>query len=204
MHLKYNARFSKTDCNRWRRCKKIIEISVKNANTVSSAKKIAFSIANSPLVKTAIAGEDANWGRIVMAIGKSYEPINQNKIKIKFGKYLVTKNGMKYSKYSEKNLSEYLQKKEINISIDLGIGDHKWTVYTCDLTEQYIRINADYKVKSQIVSTIALVDDDDKILIGKRPLGKTFENLWEFPGGKVEKMRLQTSFSQRSKRRNQY
>ncbi len=125
--------------------KKIIEITIENAKSVNSAKKIAFSIANSPLVKTAIAGEDANWGRIVMAIGKSYEPINQNKIKIKFGKYLVTKNGMKYSKYSEKNLSEYLKNKEINISIDISMGKSKWTVYTCDLTEQYIRINADYR-----------------------------------------------------------
>ena len=125
--------------------KKIIEITIENAKSVNSAKKIAFSIANSPLVKTAIAGEDANWGRIVMAIGKSYEQIDPNKIKIKFGKYLVTKNGMKYSKYSEKNLSEYLKNKEINISIDIGMGKHKWTVYTCDLTEQYIRINADYR-----------------------------------------------------------
>ena len=124
---------------------KIIEISIKNAKTATSAKKIAFSIANSPLVKTAIAGEDANWGRIVMAIGKSYEPIDQKKIKIKFGKYLVTKSGMKYSKYSEKSLSDYLKNKEINISIDVGMGKCKWTVYTCDLTEQYIRINADYR-----------------------------------------------------------
>ena len=68
-----------------------------------------------------------------------------NKIKIKFGKYLVTKNGMRYSKFSEKNLSEYLKNKEISISIDIGMGNHKWTVYTCDLTEQYIRINADYR-----------------------------------------------------------
>ena len=125
--------------------KKIIEVRVENAKSISSAKNIAFSIANSPLVKTAIAGEDANWGRIIMAIGKSYEPIDQNKIKIKFGKYLVTKNGMRYSKYSEKDLSEYLKNKEISISIDIGMGNHKWTVYTCDLTEQYIRINADYR-----------------------------------------------------------
>ena len=125
--------------------KKIIEITVENAKTINSAKKIAFSIANSPLVKTAIAGEDANWGRIVMAIGKSYETIDQNKIKIRFGKYLVTKNSMKYSKYSEKNLTEYLKNKEIKISIDIGMGKHKWTVYTCDLTEEYIRINADYR-----------------------------------------------------------
>ncbi len=125
--------------------KKIIEITVVNAKTINSAKKIAFSVANSPLVKTAIAGEDANWGRIVMAIGKSYETIDQKKIKIKFGNFLVTNNGMKYFKYSEKKLSEYLKNKEINISIDLGLGSHKWTVYTCDLTEQYIRINADYR-----------------------------------------------------------
>ena len=125
--------------------KKIIEINVENAISIISAKKIAFSIANSPLVKTAIAGEDANWGRIVMAIGKSYEPIDQNEIKIKFGKFLVTKSGMKYSKYSEKKISEYLKNKEINISIDIGMGKHKWTVYTCDLTEQYIKINADYR-----------------------------------------------------------
>ncbi len=125
--------------------KKIIEITVKNAKNVNSAKNIAFSIANSPLVKTAIAGEDANWGRIVMAIGKSYEKIDQNKIKIRFGKHLVAKNGMKYSKYSEKNLTEYLKNKEIKISIDISMGKQKWTVYTCDLTEKYIRINADYR-----------------------------------------------------------
>ena len=125
--------------------KKIIEITIENAKTITSAKKIAFSIANSPLVKTAIAGEDANWGRIVMAIGKSYEPIDQNKIKIKFGKYLVTKSGMKYSKYSEKKLNKYLKNKEIKISVDIDMGNHKWTVYTCDLTENYIRINADYR-----------------------------------------------------------
>ena len=118
---------------------------MENAKSISSAKNIAFSIANSPLVKTAIAGEDANWGRIVMAIGKSYESIDQNKIKIKFGRYLVTKNGRRYSKYSEENLTEYLKNKEINISIDVNMGNHEWTVYTCDLTEQYIRINADYR-----------------------------------------------------------
>ena len=71
--------------------------------------------------------------------------IDQRKIKIKFGNYLVTKNGMVYSKYSEKKLSEYLKNKEINISVDLGLGNSRWTVYTCDLTEQYIRINADYR-----------------------------------------------------------
>ena len=99
--------------------KKFVTINVINAKSLGSAKNIAFSIANSPLVKTAIAGEDANWGRIVMAIGKSYEPIDQDKIKIKFGKYLVTKNGMRYSKYSEKNLSEYLKNKDLNLLPEL-------------------------------------------------------------------------------------
>ena len=104
-----------------------------------------MSIANSPLVKTAIAGEDANWGRIIMAIGKSYEKIIPNKIKIYFGNHLVTKNGMKYSNYSERIISKYLKKEEIHITIDLSMGNKNWKVYTCDFTEKYIKINADYR-----------------------------------------------------------
>ena len=125
--------------------KKIIKICVEKAKSNISAKKIAFSIANSPLVKTAIAGEDANWGRIIMAIGKSFEEVKQDKIKIKFGNQLVTEKGMKCSNYSEKILTNYLKGNEIEISIDIGMGDKTWTVYTCDLTEKYIRINADYR-----------------------------------------------------------
>ncbi len=125
--------------------KKIIKICVEKAKSNISAKKIAFSIANSPLVKTAIAGEDANWGRVIMAIGKSFEEVKQDKIKIKFGNQLVTEKGMKVSNYSEKILTNYLKGNEIEISVDIGMGNKTWTVYTCDLTEKYIRINADYR-----------------------------------------------------------
>jgi len=124
---------------------KLIHIRVINAVSEKSAKKIGMSIANSPLVKTAIAGEDANWGRIIMAIGKSYEKIDLNKIKIYFEDELVTSKGMKYKEYSEKKVTNYLKNKEINIFIDLGIGKKCWSVYTCDLTEKYIKINADYR-----------------------------------------------------------
>ncbi len=125
--------------------KKLVHIKVINAKTNKSAKKIAMSIANSPLVKTAIAGEDANWGRIIMAIGKTYEKINLKKIKIYFEDELVTSYGMKHKNYSEKKVTNYLKKNEINIKIDLSIGKHSWSVYTCDLTENYIKINADYR-----------------------------------------------------------
>ena len=125
--------------------KKFIQINVLNAISLKAAKNISMSIANSPLVKTAIAGEDANWGRIIMAIGKSLEKIDVNKINIYFGDHLVTKDGMKYSNYSEEKTSEYLKNDEIIITIDLSIGDKNWTVYTCDLTEKYIKINADYR-----------------------------------------------------------
>ena len=124
---------------------KLIHIKVVNAVSEKSAKNIGMSIANSPLVKTAIAGEDANWGRIIMAIGKSYEKIELNKIKIYFEDELVTSNGMKYSKYSEKKVTKYLKKNEVNIIVDIGIGNKSWSVYTCDLTENYIKINADYR-----------------------------------------------------------
>ncbi len=124
---------------------KFIQINVLNAKSAKTAKNVAMSIANSPLVKTAIAGEDANWGRIVMAIGKSLENIVVNKIKIYFGKLLVAKDGMKYSNYSEKRTSVYLKKNDIEITIDLSIGNKSWTVYTCDFTKKYIEINADYR-----------------------------------------------------------
>ena len=124
---------------------KIIKITINNAKTVKSAKKIGMSIGNSPLVKTAISGEDANWGRIVMAIGKANERIDLKKIKIYFGEQLVACNGMRYEKYDEEKLDKYLKNKEIEINIFLGIGKHNWTVYACDLTEKYIKINADYR-----------------------------------------------------------
>jgi glutamate N-acetyltransferase/amino-acid N-acetyltransferase len=124
---------------------KFITIDVIGAISKKSAKKIAFSIANSPLVKTAIAGEDANWGRIIMAVGKSGEYADRDKIKIFIGDEQVTNNGMVYKKYSEINATKYLKQDKINITVDIGVGNGLATVYTCDLTHKYIEINADYR-----------------------------------------------------------
>ncbi|MDC0226854.1 bifunctional glutamate N-acetyltransferase/amino-acid acetyltransferase ArgJ [Alphaproteobacteria bacterium] len=124
---------------------KFITINVTGAYSKISAKKIAFSIANSPLVKTAIAGEDANWGRIIMAIGKSGERANRDKIKIYIGNELVTNNGMLNKTYSESRATRHLQKKDIFLTVDVGVGKSCATVFTCDLTYEYIKINADYR-----------------------------------------------------------
>ena len=125
--------------------KKFITVNVTGARSSSMAKNIAFSIANSPLVKTAIAGEDPNWGRIVMAIGKSEENIQTSKIQIKFGKYLVAENGKVAKDYNECDLKEYMKWDSIDIEVNLNIGNADYTVYTCDLTHDYIEINADYR-----------------------------------------------------------
>ena len=124
---------------------KFITIKVTGAKSKKSAKIIAFSIANSPLVKTAIAGEDANWGRIIMAIGKSGQPANRDKIKIYIGDEQVTQNGMVYRNYSELRATEHLKRDNIFLEIDVGVGKSSSTVYTCDLTHKYIDINADYR-----------------------------------------------------------
>ena len=124
---------------------KFITIDVIGARSKKSAKKIAFSIANSPLVKTAIAGEDANWGRIIMAVGKSGEYADRDKIKIFIGDEQVTNNGMVYEKYSEIKATKYLKQDKIKITVDVGVGKGLATVYTCDLTHKYIEINADYR-----------------------------------------------------------
>jgi len=124
---------------------KFITIKVKGAKSKKSAKIIAFSIANSPLVKTAIAGEDANWGRIIMAIGKSGQLANRDKIKIYIGNEQVTKNGMVHENYSELRATEHLKQANIFLEIDVGVGKSSATVYTCDLTHRYIDINADYR-----------------------------------------------------------
>ena len=124
---------------------KFITINISGASSKKAAQKIGFSIANSPLVKTAIAGEDANWGRIIMAIGKSGERADRDKIKIYIGDELVTDNGMKAETYSEAIATKHLQEKEITISADVGVGKSCATVYTCDLTHEYISINADYR-----------------------------------------------------------
>ena len=124
---------------------KFITIKVTGAKSKKSAKIIAFSIANSPLVKTAIAGEDANWGRIIMAVGKSGQPANRDKIKIYIGDEQVTQNGMVYENYSELRATEHLKQDNIFLEINVGVGKSSSTVYTCDLTHKYIDINADYR-----------------------------------------------------------
>jgi len=124
---------------------KHIEICVDGAATSPSAKKIALSIANSPLVKTAIAGQDANWGRIVMAVGKAGEPADRDQLSIWFGDVRVALNGERDPEYSEEAVSKIMQSDFIPIKVSLGIGNGKATVWTCDLTHQYIEINADYR-----------------------------------------------------------
>lgn len=126
-------------------CRKFIEISVSGASDDLAAKKIALSIANSPLVKTAIAGEDANWGRIVMAIGKAGQAADRDKIEIWFGDILVAKNGMRNPDYVEENAARYMRAEKIDIRVDVGIGAGRNTVWTCDLTKEYIAINGDYR-----------------------------------------------------------
>lgn len=125
--------------------KKLIEIIVEGAKTKSQAKQVAMSIANSPLVKTAIAGSDPNWGRIVMAVGKSCSETSPNDLHIRIGNHQVTKNGAKHPDYIEKEVHEYLKNSEVVINVNLGIGSDNFTVWTCDLNEEYIKINKDYR-----------------------------------------------------------
>ena len=124
---------------------KLIEITVSGAESDRAAKVIAKSIANSPLVKTAIAGEDANWGRIVMAVGKSGEQAARDNLKINIGGMLITENGQVIEGYDEAGVAKHLKDNEIFIAVDVGIGGGAATVWTCDLTHGYIRINADYR-----------------------------------------------------------
>jgi len=125
--------------------KKFLTISVINAKSLGSAKNIAFSIANSPLVKTAVAGEDPNWGRIVMGIGKSGEEVDQKKLKIKLGDFVVAENGKISESYDEEKLKEYMKWDSIDIEVNLKLGNDAFKCYTCDFTHDYININADYR-----------------------------------------------------------
>jgi len=125
--------------------KKFIIINVIKARSTQGAKKIAFSVANSPLVKTAVAGEDPNYGRIIMAIGKSEENIVVNSLTIKFGKFTVVENGQQTDNYNEKVVKEYMRWGAIEINIELNMGKSNFTVYTCDFTKDYIDINTDYR-----------------------------------------------------------
>lgn len=124
---------------------KFISINVNNAKTDTDAKKIAFSIANSPLVKTAIAGEDPNWGRVIMAIGKSQATLKINSLAILFGKISIVKNGKIDPDYSEAKTAEYMKNTNIEINVKIGTGKKSFTAYTMDLTKKYIEINADYR-----------------------------------------------------------
>ncbi len=125
--------------------KKLIEVNVVGAKNDRDAKNIAFSVANSPLVKTAIAGEDANWGRLIMAVGKSKAQIKQDLLSLSIGHFPIIKSGELIKNFKEKNISRHLKKKEIFINIDISIGKGKCKVWTCDLTKEYISINADYR-----------------------------------------------------------
>tara|TARA_B100000963_G_scaffold87828_1_gene75394 strand:+ start:8295 stop:9557 length:1263 start_codon:yes stop_codon:yes gene_type:complete len=125
--------------------KKFLTIKVINAKSLSSAKNIAFSVANSPLVKTAVAGEDPNWGRIIMGIGKSGESIDFKKLKIKIGDSTVAENGKISDNYNEEKLKEYMKWDSIIIEINLKLGSDAFECYTCDFTHDYIDINANYR-----------------------------------------------------------
>ena len=124
---------------------KFIAITVSGAVSDDSARRVGLSIANSPLVKTAIAGEDANWGRVVMAVGKAGEPADRDKLSIGFGGIWAAKDGQPLADYDEAPVSLHLKGQDITLEVDLGLGDGRATVWTCDLTHGYIAINADYR-----------------------------------------------------------
>ncbi|WP_394178997.1 bifunctional glutamate N-acetyltransferase/amino-acid acetyltransferase ArgJ [Yoonia maritima] len=124
---------------------KFVTVDVTGAADDTDARKVAMAIANSPLVKTAIAGEDANWGRIVMAVGKSGAAADRDLLSIRFGDILLAEKGWRSPDYSEEVASAYMKNQELTISVDLGLGSGKSTVWTCDLTHGYIDINADYR-----------------------------------------------------------
>ena len=125
--------------------KKFLKINISKAQNYQSARKIAFSIANSPLIKTAIAGEDPNWGRVIMAIGKSGENVNVKKLNIKFGELSIIKNGELNSEYDEKIVQEYMEWDSIEINVEMNMGEGNYIAYTCDFTKDYIDINTDYR-----------------------------------------------------------
>src|SRR6202012_743885 len=125
--------------------RKLVEIIVEGATTKASARKIAMSIANSPLVKTAIAGEDANWGRVVMAVGKAGEPANRDKLSISFNGIRVAKSGARDPSYNEAEVSNAMKQSKIGIKVALGLGKGRDRVLTCDLTKEYIAINGNYR-----------------------------------------------------------
>jgi glutamate N-acetyltransferase/amino-acid N-acetyltransferase len=124
---------------------KFIAVTVTGAEDDAAARIIALSIANSPLVKTAISGEDANWGRIVMAVGKAGQRADRDRLKIDIGGISVAAHGCAVDNYDETPVTKHMQGQEIDIAVDVGIADGAATVWTCDLTHGYITINADYR-----------------------------------------------------------
>jgi glutamate N-acetyltransferase/amino-acid N-acetyltransferase len=125
--------------------KKLIRVDIDGAVSDESARRIGMAIANSPLVKTAIAGGDANWGRVVMAVGKAGEPADRDRLKIAFGGQVVAENGMRALSYNESAATRAVAGREVGVAVDLGLGRGKATIWTCDLTEGYIRINGSYR-----------------------------------------------------------
>ncbi|MBL8573226.1 MAG: bifunctional glutamate N-acetyltransferase/amino-acid acetyltransferase ArgJ [Hyphomicrobiaceae bacterium] len=125
--------------------RKFVTVTVEGAVSAKSAKRVALSIANSPLVKTAIAGEDANWGRVVMAVGKAGEPAERDRLAIWFGDIRVAQKGLRDPSYDEAQVSAYMKGEAITVKVDLGLGKGSFTAWTCDLTKEYVAINGDYR-----------------------------------------------------------
>ena len=124
---------------------KFVRVTVDGAASPASARKLAKSIADSPLVKTALAGEDANWGRVVMAVGKTEEPVDRDRLAIKFGPHVAAIDGAPSPNYDEAKMSAYMKNPEIDITVDVASGRASATVWTCDLTKRYVEINGDYR-----------------------------------------------------------
>jgi glutamate N-acetyltransferase/amino-acid N-acetyltransferase len=124
---------------------KFVKISVSGAQSAASARKIARTIAESPLVKTAFAGEDANWGRIVMAVGRADEPINRERLSVRFGALWAAQDGAVAPGYDEAKMSAYMKNAELEVGVDVGVGRGEATMWTCDLTKRYVEINGDYR-----------------------------------------------------------
>src|SRR6185503_19941139 len=168
--------------------RKLVEITVEGAVSKKSARRVALSIANSPLVKTAIAGEDANWGRVVMAVGKAGEPADRDKLSIWFGGIRVAHRGARDPSYDEATVSAAMKKPEISLKVALGFSPASSLKNMSPSTATIAHRSGAgaLALKIVLVAACALVDVDGRVLIAQRPQGKPMAGLWEFPGGKVE------------------
>jgi glutamate N-acetyltransferase/amino-acid N-acetyltransferase len=124
---------------------KFVKITINGAESAASARKIARTVAESPLVKTAFAGEDANWGRIVMAVGRADEPVNRDRMSVRFGDLVAAQDGTVSASYDEAKMSAYMKRPELEVSVDVGVGRASAVIWTCDLTKRYVEINGDYR-----------------------------------------------------------